>query len=119
MQKMFSLNFRLLWCDNYFLVSFLNTFLASGNEGITKFVRVMLRKQPLECGAQGIDVDVLCLLEIHEGFYLAKHRSERYVSQGDISAHAFFARLAFKGVVVNNFYGRQFALSKSEVEQHE
>ena len=35
-------------------------FLASGNEGITKFVRVMFRKQPLECGAQGIDVpDVL------------------------------------------------------------
>ena len=38
---MFSLNFRLLWCDNDFLVSFLNTFFRPGYKGIAQFVNTI------------------------------------------------------------------------------
>ena len=94
-------------------------FLATGNEGVSEFVWVMIGEQPLERGTQSIDVDALCLFEVHEVLHLFEHRGERYVSQGDISAHAFLARFAFEGVAVLNFYGRQFALPESEVEKHE
>ena len=57
-------------------------FLAPSNKGITKFVRVIFGKQPLERGAQGIDVDVLCLLEVYEVLYLFEHRGKWYVPQG-------------------------------------
>lgn len=94
-------------------------FLATGNEGVSEFVWVMIGEQPLERGTQSIDVDALCLFEVHEVLHLFEHRGERYVSQGDISAHAFLARFAFEGVAVLDFYGRQFALPESEVEKHE
>ena len=77
-------------------------FLRPGNEGISEFMRVMLGEQPLECGAQRIDVDVLSLLEVHEVLHLSEHRGERYVPQGDVPAHAFLARFAFEGIAVND-----------------
>lgn len=77
-------------------------FLAPCNEGVTKFVRVMFGEQSLERGAQGIDVDVLCLLEVHEVLHLFEHRGERYVPQGDVPSHAFLARFAFEGIAVND-----------------
>ena len=76
--------------------------LASRNESITKFVRVVFGEQPLERGAQGIDVDVLCFLEVHEVLYFPEHRGKGYVPQSDVSAHAFLARFAFEGVAVND-----------------
>ena len=87
---------------NFFIVSFLNAHIRPGNEGISEFMRVMLGEQPLECGAQRIDVDVLCLLEVHEVLHLFEHRGERYVPQSDVPAHAFLARFAFEGIAVND-----------------
>ena len=77
-------------------------FFRPGNEGISEFMGMMLGEQPLECGAQRIDVDVLSLLEVHEVLHLSEHRGERYVPQGDVPAHAFLARFAFEGIAVND-----------------
>ena len=97
----------------------MDTLFAPSNEGITKFVRVMFGEQPLERGAQGIDVDVLRLLEVHEVLHLPEHRGEGYVPQSDVPAHAFLARFAFEGVTVNDLYRGKFALPQTEIEKYE
>ena len=97
----------------------MNALFAPSNEGVTKFVRVMFGEQSFECGAQGIDVDVLCLLEVHEVLHLFEHRGERYVPQGDVLAHAFLARFTFEGVTVNDLDRGKFALPQSEIEKYE
>lgn len=87
MQKMFSLNFRLLWCDNYFLGSFLNAFFRPCDKVIAKFVRVVIGKQSLESGVDGIHVRVLRLLEVDVRQHSPEYGRERNGTGDFTSAH--------------------------------
>ena len=81
---MFSLNFRLLWCDNYFLVSFLNTFFRPGYKGIAQFVNVPVGENAFERVPDCVPAHSLGLFKVNKWHHPFQHRRK-----GDFSYYVF------------------------------
>ncbi len=67
-------------------------FLCPGNEGISKFMRVMLGKQPLKRRLYRTQINGLCFLKIDVWKNFSKHRGEGDLAFYFHSALSLFAR---------------------------
>lgn len=55
---------RLPCCDNDTLVSFLNGYIATRDEGIAQFMGMMVGEQPLDGRADGVEVGLLRFFKV-------------------------------------------------------
>lgn len=93
-------------------------FLCPGNEGISKFMGMMLGKQPLECRLYRTQIDGLCFFEIDIGKNFSKHRGEGDLAFDFHSALSLFARGTDEEVLFRA-YGFEFAPAQAAIEHDE
>ena len=67
---------------------------ATADERVPKFMRVAFGQQPLHARGNGVEVGVLCPLEVDIGQHLLHHRREGDFPKHDILSQPFLARLA-------------------------
>lgn len=97
----------------------MNALFAAGDEGVSKFVRVVMRKDPLDRRVDGVHAGRLRLFKVDVRHDLSQHRRDRDLSRHDVTAQLFLARVAFQPMFVEHAQRLQFASAHSRVEQDE
>lgn len=67
---------------------------ATTDEGVPQLVRVVVGQQSLHARGNGVEVGVLCPLEVDEGQHFPRHRGEGDLAKHDVLSQSLFARFA-------------------------
>lgn len=93
--------------------------LAAADEGMPQLMRVAFGQQPLHARGDGVEVGVLCFLEVDIWQHLSRHRRKRYFPKHDILSQPLFARLALQPLIVNDLDTFELRLAQPKVKQNE
>ena len=77
-------------------------FLAAGDEGISKLVSMVMRKEPLDHRIDCIEICLFGFFDVDIGQDFAQHGSNGDFTRNDVPAHFFFARVAFQPILVED-----------------
>lgn len=79
-----------------------SAFSTARDESVSKFMRVVMREQPLDYRVDGVHVGVLDFLKIDRRQHFAQHGSDGNPSGYRVPSHFLFARVAFQLVFIEH-----------------
>ena len=92
---------------------------ATTDEGVPQLVRVVVGQQSLHARGNGVEVGVLCPLEVDIGQHLSRHRRKRYFPKHYVLPQSFLACFALQPLIVNDRNACKLGFSQAEIEKDE
>ena len=93
-------------------------FLATGDEGVPKFVSMVMREKPFDHCIDSIEICFFRLFKVDIRQDFAQHGSNGDFTGNDVPAHFFFAGVAFQPILVDDAECLQFASAHTGIKQN-